>query len=431
MRSIIAAGLTLSLALPAAAKPAKVTFTKDVAPILQKHCQSCHRPGQIGPMPLLTYQQTRPWAAAIKEAVSTKRMPPWYADRAHGTWANDRSLTQPEIDTLVAWAGAKAPEGKPKDLPKPAQFADGWLLGKPDAEFGLLEPFPVPASGEINYQYFMVPTGLTEDKWIQSIEFHPGDPAVVHHVVIFMRPPGLKFLPNAKPGIPIPVPNSRLRTPVADDGKARLEGLGEPEILGTYTPGGSTQVWAPGHAKLIKAGTDLMFQMHYTATGKASADQSRVGLFWAKEPPQHRVRSIFISNRKLSIPAGAPNHEVKASATLPSDVTVTGLFPHMHVRGKAFQYKVTYPTGESEILLSVPNYDFNWQLHYYPAKALRLPKGTVVECTAWYDNSPNKKGNPDPTVEVRWGDQSWEEMLAGFLDIVVPIEPARAVSSGE
>ena len=426
---LVLLGLTVSLAVVAAPKNAAVTFTKDVAPVLQKNCQGCHRPGEVAPMSFLTYQDTRPWAKAIRESVLLKRMPPWFADPKHGKFLNDRSLSKSEIDTLVAWADAGAPEGRTKDLPPPVSFTEGWVLGKPDVEVALPNAFTVPASGTVDYQFIRVPTGFTEDKWIQSIEFRPGDPKVVHHVVLFLREPGSSFMSKAEAGVPTPARNSRPLKQVPDDGTGRLESIGGQEILGTYTPGGSTQVWKPGQAKLIKAGSDVVFQMHYTANGKETADQSRVGLFFAKEPPKERVRTVFVSNRKLVIPPGAPNHRVDAKITLPMDVTVTGLFPHMHVRGKAFEYKVTYPSGESEILLSVPNYDFNWQLYYYPVNPIVLPKGTVVECTAWYDNSPNKKGNPDPTIEVRWGDQSWEEMLAGFMDIALP-GPAAASSGG-
>ncbi|MBI3470342.1 MAG: thiol-disulfide isomerase [Candidatus Solibacter usitatus] len=426
--------LTLPFTLAAASKTSpsakNVAFAKDVAPILQKNCQGCHRPGQIGPMPLLTYSDARPWAKAIKEAVVLKRMPPWFADPAHGKWSNDVSLVQKDIDTLAAWADSGAKEGNPKDLPKPVAFAEGWLLGKPDVELGLTKGFEVPASGTIDYQYIKVPTGFTEDKWVQALEFRPGDPKVVHHLVLFLREPGSPFMAKLEPGVPMPAPNSAPRRQVADDGVGRIESTNGPEILGTYTPGGSWQRFEPGQAKLVKAGSDLVFQMHYTATGKVTLDRSRVGLTFAKESPKERIKTVFISNRKLLIPTGAANHRVDARVTLPMDATVTGLFPHMHVRGKAFEYNVTYPDGRTETLLKVPNYEFNWQLSYYPAQPIRLPKGTQIECTAWYDNSPNKKGNPDATVDVRWGDQSWEEMLAGFLDVAMPVAPGATVSTG-
>jgi hypothetical protein len=423
--------LLLPVALSAGSKK-DVTFARDVAPILQKNCQGCHRPGEIGPMPLLTYKQARPWAKAIKEAVSMKRMPPWFADPAHGNWANDASLSEKEIETIAAWADSGAKEGAAKDLPKPLTFADGWMLGKPDVEMTMSMEFPVPASGTIDYQYIKVPTNFTENKWIQALEFRPGDRRVVHHVVVFLREPGSGFMAKLQPGEAMPAPNSAPRTRMPDDGTGRLESANAnaPEILGTYTPGGSWQRFEPGQAKLIKAGSELVFQMHYTSSGKAAVDRSRVGLYFAKEPPRERVKTVFVSNRRLVIPPGAPNHRVDARVTLPMDATVTALFPHMHVRGKAFEYNVTYPDGRTETLLKVPNYDFNWQLTYYPVTPIKLPKGARIECTAWFDNSANKKGNPDATAEVRWGDQSWEEMLAGFLDIVTPVARPAAVSTG-
>jgi hypothetical protein len=331
----------------------------------------------------------------------------------------------------VKWADAGAPEGNRKDLPPPAVFAKGWTLGKPDMEFDLQTDFEVPASGTIDYQWFVVPTGFTEDKWVRAVEFRPGDASVVHHVVLNLREPGSKAFMNLKPGEPAGRPNSRPKVRRPDEGKGVIEGTSGPEVLGTYTPGGSVQEWQPGQAKLIKAGTDLLFQMHYTTNGKATKDRSKVGIFFAKEPPAERVRTLFVTNRRLVIPPGAADHRVDAVVTLTSDARITGFFPHMHVRGKAFEYEATYPDGRKEMLLRVPNYDFNWQLYYYPEKAVLLPKGTELRCTAWYDNSPNKKGNPDPTAEVIWGDQSWEEMLVGFIDVVAPVEPPATTGGGK
>jgi hypothetical protein len=414
--------LAVSLCAIAATNSTPITFSKDVMPILQKNCQTCHRPGQAAPFSMLTYKDTRPWASAIKEAVVLKKMPPWSADPHYGKFINDRSLAPSEIDTLAKWADAGAPEGNPKDLPKPLQFAEGWLIGKPDVELAMENEFAVPASGEIQYQYIKVPTNFTEDKWVQKLEFRPSNPKVVHHVVLFIREPDNSFMKNIPPGTPMPTKNSALHNPKGeDDGTGKIESAGGPEILGIYVPGGSTQVWKDGQAKLIKAGSDIIFQMHYTANGTATVDRSRVGLIFANAPPSERVKTIFISNRRFTIPAGAPNHEVRARVTLPIDVTVTGYFPHMHVRGKSFEYRVTYPTGEKQVLLSVPRYDFSWQLFYFLDKPVVLPKGTVVECIAHYDNSPNNPTNPDATKDVHWGDQSWEEMLAGFLDVTTPI----------
>ncbi len=373
-------------------------------------------------MSLMTYQQARPWAKAIRESVRLKRMPPWFADPAHGKFANDRSLSDRERETLLAWVEAGAPEGDPNHLPPPRTFASGWQIGEPDVVLGLAKPFPIPAEGEIPYNYIKVPTGFTEDKWIQSLEFQPGDPKVVHHVVLLAREPGARFMAKAAYGEPLAAPDAEPRDPAPDNGTGRIEGI-PISILGTYVPGQGWQSWPEGQAKRIKAGSDLVFQMHYTTYGKETSDQTRVGFRFAARPPREEVRTLFVSNRRLRIPPGAADHKVEARVTLPRDLKITGLFPHMHVRGKAFEYRANLPDGRSEILLRVPNYDFNWQLYYYLARPMLLPKGTEFVCTAWFDNSSGKPGNPDPTAEVLWGPQSWEEMLAGFFDIATPVEP--------
>ena len=415
---------TVSLALGfgltalAATRGSEVTFHKDVLPILQKRCQGCHRPGEIGPMSLLSYQEARPWAKAIREAVLTKKMPPWFADPQHGKFENDRSLAQPDIDTLAAWAEAGAREGDPSHAPKAAEFTEGWQIGKPDAILELPNEFEVPATGTIDYQFIVVPTGFTEDKWIEKVETRPGARSVVHHVVVFAREPGSPWLKNAKPGVPLPSPPQK-RKPQEDTGVGAFWAAPGVEVLATYVPGGIPYLLKPGQGRLIKAGSDLVFQMHYTSSGKAAADRSRIGLVFAKEPVRERVRNTFVWNPRLRIPPGAPNHRVDARVTLHETASLLSLFPHMHVRGKGFEYRAIYPTGETEVLLSVPKYNFNWQLTYYLERPRVLPKGTRLECTAYYDNSPNNPHNPDPAAEVLWGDQTWEEMLAGFMDLAI------------
>jgi hypothetical protein len=404
-------GLILGLFLGAAcaAASAPVTFTKDVLPVLQKNCQSCHRPGEATPMSLMTYQDARPWAKAMREAVLLKRMPPWFADPAHGKFLNDRALSRTEIDTLVAWAEAGAPEGDPKDRPAPRTFVEGWNIGAPDQTFEMPIDFGVPARGTIEYTYFVVPTGFTADKWIQRAEVRPGNRAVVHHVIAYVRPPDSKWLREAKPGVPF-VPQKG-----DNDG-----GEGRREFLIGYAPGTVPEALQPGQAKLVKAGSDIVFQMHYTTNGQAAEDRSRVGLVFANQP-REQVVTIATQNRKFVIPAGAANHEVEAQLTLYGDATLTALFPHMHLRGKSFEYRVVYPTGESEVLLNVPRYDFNWQLSYYLQQPKLLTKGTRIECTAHFDNSANNPANPNPKEDVKWGDQSWEEMMIGFMDVSFPV----------
>jgi len=435
-------GLLILAATALLAAPARdVTFHKDIEPILQSRCQGCHRAGEAAPMSLLTYQEARPWAKAIRQAVLTHKMPPWFADPAHGSFANDRGMPQAEIDQLVAWVDGGAKEGDPKDAPEPRTFVDGWAMGKPDAVFELPMDFPVPASGTVEYTYFVVPTGFTEDKWVENVEVRAGNPKVVHHVVVEVRPPGVESFSEAKFGEPF-VPRRKEKPHQPETAQGLLE-VGNVEVIGVYVPGGVPYYLKPGQARLIPAGSDLVFQMHYTTNGASATDRSRIGFQFAKRPPDQRVVNTFVSNRNLHIPAGEADHAVLARVTLQADSTLLAMFPHMHVRGKAFEYRATYPNGESETLLSVPKYNFSWQLTYYLQQPKVLPKGTVLECVARYDNSLNNPSNPDPKSEVFWGDQTWDEMLAGFVDLAMPVKmdpmslvppkptPTRAASNGE
>ena len=405
--------------LSAAPAPKEATFHKHVEPVLQARCQTCHRPGEAAPMSLLTYKDARPWAKAIKEAVLVRKMPPWFADPKHGQFANDSRLSQDEIDTLTAWVDGGAKEGDLKDAPKPLTFTEGWAMGQPDAVVEMPNAVEVPASGTVDYTYIVVPTGFTEDKWIETAEVRPGAKSVVHHIVMLVRPPGVKYLPDAKPGIPY-LPPKQEGKHQEDTGKGQFQFTGAVEMIGVYVPGGLPYKVGPGQARFIPKGSDLVFQMHYTTNGKAAGDRSRIGFIFAKEPPKERVVNTFVANLNLHIPPGVADHAVTARVTLYEDTKLLSLFPHMHVRGKGFEYKATYPTGETETLLTVPRYDFNWQLTYYLKEPKVLPKGTVLECVATFDNSPNNPFNPDPKSDVYWGEQTWEEMLAGFMDLAMP-----------
>jgi len=402
-------GLLFACASTAATNPSPVTFTKDVAPVLQNNCQGCHRPGEAAPFSLLTYEQARPWAKAMKEAVLLKKMPPWFADAHYGKFSNDRSLTQKEIDTLVAWSDAGAPQGDPKDMPPPASFVEGWRIPKPDVVFEMPNTFEVPAAGTVEYQYIVVPSGFSEDKWVRFSEARPGNRQLVHHIIAFIREPGSKWLKGAQPCVPfVPKKNK--------DGE-KDEGGRAGDFLAGYAPGTMPVELAPGQAKLVKAGSDIVFQMHYTANGHAGIDRSKVGVVFATEPPKERVFTLAAGKGDFKIPPGDPNYKVDSEFEMGTQVKLIGMLPHMHLRGKDFEYRVVYPTGEKETILSVPHYSFSWQLSYYPVKPIVLTKGTKIECTAHYDNSPNNPSNPDATKEVTWGDQSWDEMMLGFFDV--------------
>lgn len=423
-----------------------VTFNKDVLPILQNNCQECHRPNQIGPMSFLTYEGVRPWAKAIKAALLIKKMPPWFADPGYGHFSNERKLTQAEINTLVSWADTGAPEGDAKDRPAPREFSpDGWNI-KPELVFALPKPYEVPASGILEYTYIVVPTGFTKDTWVTAAEVLPGNRKVVHHVIAFVRPPGSQWLKDAKPGEPfIPVihkrdangagtgidsrsPDPRARERSADP---QTRGILGSEFLVAFVPGIQPQVFnlAGSSAKLIPAGSDIVFQMHYTTNGKPGTDVTKVGLILAKDTPKRRYLTIGASSYQLAIPPNDPNYEVHSQVTFEQDAQLVWMQPHMHLRGKDFEYRLVYPTGESETALKVPNYSFNWQLGYDEAKPVALPKGTRMECTAHFDNSSNNPLNPNPNVTVRWGDQSWEEMMIGWFGVVVEAnaDPTKVV----
>lgn len=401
---------SLLISVPVLAAPAP-TFTKDVLPILQDNCQGCHRPGEIGPMKLMSYSEVRPWAKAIKAAVLTKKMPPWFADPHYGKFANDRSLSQKDIDTLVAWVDGGATEGNAKDAPPPRKWLEGWNIAKPDRVIELPVEIKIPAKGEVDYQYVLVPLNLKEDVWVQMVEVRPSVRTVVHHCVVFIREPESKWLRNEiEYGKAWEAPPKRRAAETFGGGS---------DILTIYTPGMIPDVWRPGLAKKIRAGSDLIVQMHYTADGTDRIDKTRIGLVFSKEPPAERVLTVAAVNTSFSIPPGAPDFKVEASAPHVNEGQLLSFFPHMHLRGKAFEYKLVQPTGETETLLKVPNYDFNWQLSYKLQKPIQLVPGSRIVATAWYDNSANNPANPDPTATIRWGEQSREEMMIGFYDVAV------------
>ena len=385
----------------------QINFHKDIEPILQTRCQGCHRPGEAAPMPLLTYQDARPWAKSMKEAVLTRKMPPWSADTSVGHFKNDRTLRQAEIETLAKWADAGAPEGNPKDAPRPVEFTEGWAIGKPDVVLGMSAPFDIPGQGTLDYQWILVP-GFKEDKWVQAFEVRPGNRAVVHHVAAFWRRPGSPWMAGAKPGVPVAKPSTAPETGAADG------------IIAEYVPGIPPLQLPEGYAFFLPAGSDIMMQVHYTPNGKATQDLSRIGFVFSSVTPEYRVITYGLGTFTLKIPPYDPDYQVKAAATFGADVRVLGINAHMHLRGKSAAVRATYADGHAEDLLRIPKYDFNWQITYEPEGDLQLPAGTKIEAVATFDNSANNPHNPDPSKEVRWGDQTSDEMMAIYMHLAMP-----------
>jgi hypothetical protein len=394
-------------------RPSNVTFSKDVAPIVQQHCQTCHRPGEGTPFSMISYSDLRPWAAAMKQMVTTRAMPPWYEDGTTEKFVNNRSLTQAQIDTIAAWVDAGAPEGNPRDLPPAKNYVQGWTIPKPDKVYQLPHPFSIPATGILDYQYVIVPTGFTQDTWVQDVEAAPTDRSVVHHIVAYVRTPGSNYFKNQ------PKEQFFIAPPAKTGETAAKDDVPSDWLVG-YAPGQPPDMFEPGQAKLIPAGSDIVLEVHYMPEGKASTDQSNIGLVLAKEPPKERVMTLSAGNEKFRIPPGDPNYRVDASFTFQREVTLLGVHPHMHMRGKDMSYRLVFPDGTTRAILNVPHYNWRWQLWYNLADPIVLPAGTRIECTAHYDNSAKNPENPDPTRTVTWGQQSFDEMMVCFFNVAFP-----------
>jgi len=409
-------------------------------------------------MSLLSYKESRPWARSIKEKVLSREMPPWGADPAHGEFSNDARLSQADIDTIVAWVDQGAKEGNPKDMPaKPEFIGGGWQIGTPDVVLGMSEDWTIEPNAPDNYINFFIPTNFKEDRWIQAAEILPGNRSVVHHVIAFVQTPQMmaKRQQEAKEsGGHVGQRSSResalfyldgtlrrvkMEAPVTDDAcsqnvtRGRRDGSGDGEenegqLLAGYAPGKGIDIWPAGMAKKVPAGATLMFQMHYSsfkgALEKPEKDRTKIGLIFAKEPPDKMIYTYAAANVMFKIPAGADNHEVTACQTFPMDAQVITYMPHMHLRGKDMRYDVVYPDGRKETLLWVPKFNFNWQTMYYLKKPVNMPKGTKLIVTAHFDNSEKNRYNPDPKKEVRWGDPTYDEMMIGWMDIVID-NPAK------
>jgi peroxiredoxin len=408
---------------PAAA--GTVTFAKDVARILNRRCVECHRPGEIGPFSLTSYDEAVGWADTIGEVVSQGRMPPWHADPKYGHFANDSRLSDDEKQTIAAWIDAGTPEGDPKETPAAPTFAAGWRIPKPDVVFQMSKPYKVKATGTIEYQFFVIDTGFTEDKWVQAAEVKPSCRAAVHHVLVFTQPAD-------EPLVLGPEAFNRPRGGAVRGGGGPRGGgprgggqrAGGPrdggfisKWLAASVPG-AKPMWLPdGLAKRVPAGSRLVLQVHYTATGAPQEDQCEIGLVFADpKTVRKEVVTDMVVNPRFEIPPGDPSYKVEAERVLEQDEEVLVMMPHTHVRGICFRYEAIYPDGKKEVLLDVPHYDFNWQNSYVLAEPKLLPKGTTLHCEACYNNSTSNLANPDPSETVRWGEQTWEEMMIGYYD---------------
>lgn len=407
------------------------TYAKDVAPILFRNCTGCHRPGEVAPMSLLTWNDVRPHAKAIRDEVADGNMPPWHAAAPKGTFLNERGLTDEERETLLRWVANGALKGDLKDLPKAPVYSDGWAIGTPDVVFEMQESYKVPAEGVIEYEYFYIPTNFTEPKWIQAIEIRPGNREVVHHALAFYKAqPDLKRAPVLQPN------REQMTLPQRDvpGKKPQRRDQVPSRLLATYAPGTNPQIMRPGTAIRLEPGGVIELQMHYTANGEAATDRTKIGFQFATGPSPREVRVTHFYNGTLRLPAGAPETRVDADISFVADATVWGIFPHTHVRGKRWEYTLELPDGTRKQVLSVPRYDFNWQTYYMFKEPLQVPKGSRLVSSAWYDNSAANKSNPDPKMDVEWGDQTWEEMqYTGLLfspAIPATQTPAPAAAAG-
>lgn len=375
----------------------KVTYSSHIAKIIQDNCQSCHRPQQIAPFALTSYEAVQGWSAMIHSVVERDRMPPWNADdEFDGHFANERKLSETDKKMLLAWIEDGMPRGKPEEDPAPRKWPDQWRIGKPDKVYSMKDAFDVPAEGIVQYQYFFIPTDYRKDMWIQAMEIHAGAADVVHHVIAFTVDPNKR------------VDNSRLGL---DDG-----------FLCATVPGDTPSIFSPGQGKKLSAGHTLVLQVHYTTNGKKRKDKSQIGLIFAKDTPKQEVRTRGIYNLSFSIPPGDSNYEVRSSHTFTAETDILSYYPHMHFRGKSWDFIATYPDNTKKTLLSVPKYNYSWQESYILKEPLRIPAGTKIECIARFDNSSENFVNPDPTKTVKFGEQSWDEMMIGYVDYVVPVQ---------
>ncbi|MCB1278377.1 redoxin family protein [Prosthecobacter sp.] len=402
-----APGCALDLPAQNAVASTNVTYHRDVARIMQANCVECHHEGGVGPFALDSFEAVTEHAGMIRKQVERGAMPPWFAapleGATHSPWANDRSLSERDRTDLLAWLASDRPKGDVADAPKPRQFQSEWSIGKPDAIIAAAKPISIKAEGTMPYQHVTVSTDFPEDRWVRGYEILPTERQVVHHVIVSVYEKGRK---------------------VRGGGDEGSEGY-----WAAYVPGNTKQIYPEGFARKLPAGATVSFQIHYTPNGKAVQDTMRMGLLFAKEPPKYVIHTTALPNARISIPAGAANHVETAQRKLPVDINAMAWMAHMHVRGKAFKFEAISPDGKTETLLDIPKYDFNWQLRYDYAKPRFLPRGTTIKITAVFDNSAGNPANPDPTKNVRWGQQTFDEMMIGYLEHYTPLN--REVAGGE
>jgi len=429
--------------ISSAAGPAP-TFTKDVAPILYASCAGCHRPGEVAPMSLLSYEEVRPWAKSIRKKVTSREMPPWGADPHYGKFKDDRSLTDAQIQTIAAWVDGGAPKGRDADLPRVPPMISGWSHGEPDVIIDMPVDFAIPAEGEVPVIDFFTPSPFTEDVYVKALEVRPGTPGVIHHAGLYVvekLPDGARLV-NGKILDANGKEMSRNQVARANGGTSTQE----IQKLLSYVPGRGYEEYQGDAGQLIKAGSYIDFYMHYTPTGTPTHDRSKLGLYFAKKgqqvahqiyhsfgaagptsyivegkeyTPKRRSESDEGSVNLPNIPPYAENFKVVSVHTVTEPVTLYGLTPHLHLRGKSMKYTLTWPDGQEEILLDVPKYDFNWQLYYELETPKKIPAGSKVTVVTLFDNSLKNPYNPSPEKEVYWSEQSWDEMYAPQARITV------------
>ena len=442
---------------PSASGKNEVTFSKDVARIFYQHCAECHRPNDMAPFSVLTYKEVLPWAESIREKVRAREMPPWHADSRYGEFLNDRRLSPEDIETIATWVAQGAKEGNPEDLPPAPTFVRGWKMGKPDYVLAMSEPYTVEAHAPDSYVYVTFPTTFKEDRWVQAAEILPGNGTIVHHVIAHVLAPETRSSGKKRENAEFPQADSapaifykqgslsrvKMDAPVIDDGAIAPNGgsvfdrrtgdggAGYSMLLASYAPGKGPDIYPPGTAKLIPAGSTIVLQIHYSSFHGSietpQQDRTIVGLIFAKEPPERRAVTFTVPNHFFKIPPGAANHKVTAAYTFDRDVQLISYMPHMHLRGKDMKYEVVFPDGRRQTLLWVPKFEFNWQTVYRLKNPMMIPKGTRIIVTAHFDNSAKNQHNPDPTKAVRWGDPSYDEMMIGWIEYVVPNSVKAAV----